>query len=253
MNTGLDLDMKSNEKRKLTDSYKLWWHSIDFGDGVWSDGSKLKSDDELSLSPDKRMAVELEAWNFPKDYFKGKSVLDIGAWDGFFSFHAEQNGASSVTALDDNSWTGKDESWSTKEGFDIAKKILGSSVQDVVMDIFDATPENLGTFDVVLFPGVLYHLKNPYEALSIIYDLLNEGGNIFVETTVTEHLGNVPAMVFHPKRSCGNDPSNYWSPNKLGLIRMLEEIGFIVDNFYNVAAADENYQARAVFYAHKEL
>ena len=149
MNTGRDLDMKSNEKRKLADSYKLWWHSIDFGDGVWSDGRKLRSEDALCLPANKRMATELETWNFPKDYFKGKDVLDIGAWDGFFSFHAEQNGASSVTALDDNSWTGK--SWATKEGFDIAKKILGSSVQDVVMDIFDATPEKLGTFDVILF------------------------------------------------------------------------------------------------------
>jgi tRNA (mo5U34)-methyltransferase len=237
--------VNAEEKRKLVDSYKLWWHSIDFGDGVWSDGVK-----ENTEPVEKRMLEEKERWAFPEDYFKGKKVLDIGSWDGYFAFHAEKKGALSVAALDDNAWTGK--SWSTKEGFDIARKLLGSNVQEIIMDILDATPEKIGTFDVILFAGVLYHLQNPYMSLSVIHSLLNKGGSLFVETSSTEHLEDVPIMVFHPKDSCGGDCSNYWSPNSLCLQKMLEEVGFVVDDIFSVAESNDELQTRVACYCHKD-
>ncbi len=95
-------------------------HTIDFGDGVISKGVK-------------NTIEEVETWKFPDDYFNGKSVLDIGAWDGFYSFYAEQQGAKSITALDGYVW--KNLTWGGKTGFDIAKGILQSKVQDVTMDI----------------------------------------------------------------------------------------------------------------------
>ena len=62
-------------------------------------------------------------------YFKNKTVLDVGAWDGIYSFYAEEHGASSVTALDGYIWANK--CWASKRGFDIAK--LGQSISVVVM------------------------------------------------------------------------------------------------------------------------
>ena len=66
------------------------------------------------------------------DYFKDKKVLDIGAFDGFYSFNAEECGAESVTALDGYVWLGK--TTATKKGFDIAKQIKGSKVKEVIVD-----------------------------------------------------------------------------------------------------------------------
>ncbi len=87
--------MNKEDKKKLVDSYKYWWHSIDFGDGVWSDGEKADC-----LPVEKRMISEVEKWRFPENYFKGKRVLDIGSWDGYYAFLAEERGASEVVALD---------------------------------------------------------------------------------------------------------------------------------------------------------
>ena len=94
---------------------------------------------------------------------KGLSVLDIGAWDGFFSFECERRGASRVVAADYFSWHGS--GWGTKAGFTLARDVLGSKVEDVDIDVMDLTPERVGTFDLVLFLGVLYHLRHPLLAL----------------------------------------------------------------------------------------
>jgi len=57
----------SQEKLDLVNSYKPWWHSIDFGDGVVSNGRKSPS----------CHAQETRDW-FPNDFFKDNRVLDIG-------------------------------------------------------------------------------------------------------------------------------------------------------------------------------
>ena len=90
---------------------------------------------------------------------EGLTVLDIGAWDGFFSFECERRGASRVVAADYYSWHGP--GWGTKAGFQLAREALGSRVEDVDIDVMDLSPERVGTFDVVLFLGVLYHLRHP--------------------------------------------------------------------------------------------
>ena len=57
---------------------------------------------------------------------RGKTVLDVGAWDGFFSFEAERRGASRVLATDSFVW--KNKSWGSKAGFDLATRVLRSNV-----------------------------------------------------------------------------------------------------------------------------
>ncbi len=67
-----------------------WWHRIDLGHGIVTPGL----DDS---------ARKLEWLQLP-DSFEGKSVLDVGAYDGFFSFEAERRGARRVVASDWFAW-----------------------------------------------------------------------------------------------------------------------------------------------------
>src|SRR6476646_5997881 len=89
-----------------------WFHSHTFPDGETTQGDK----------PADTLRKEAEVI-FRHDV-AGKSVLDVGAWDGFFSFEAERRGASRVLATDHFSWRGG--GWGTKEGFELARTVLGS-------------------------------------------------------------------------------------------------------------------------------
>src|SRR5688500_12377798 len=122
-----------------------WYHTIDLGGGVVTKG--------VDASPARLIQLGLPA------SLAGKTVLDVGAWDGFFSFEAERRGAARVVAADHYSWHGT--GWGTKAGFELARAALGSRVEDLDVDVMDLSPERAGTFDVVFFLGVLYHLPNP--------------------------------------------------------------------------------------------
>ncbi|MBI2925411.1 MAG: hypothetical protein HYY24_06870 [Verrucomicrobia bacterium] len=89
-----------------------WHHQIDLGHGVVTPGYD-------------NSRKKLERLHFPVS-FAGKSVLDVGAWDGFFSFEAERRGARRVLATDSFSWGGG--GWGTPEGFQLARQALGSNV-----------------------------------------------------------------------------------------------------------------------------
>jgi predicted nicotinamide N-methyase len=79
-----------------------------------------------------------------------KSVLDVGAWNGYFSFEAERRGASRVLATDHFYWSG--DGWGTKAGF-LAHDILGSHTESKDIDIGDIWPATVGKWDVVLCMG----------------------------------------------------------------------------------------------------
>src|ERR1700712_3578633 len=81
-----------------------WWHTMDLGDGIVTPGAS-KSAETL---PRLQMPANLA----------GRTVLDVGAWDGFFSFEAERRGASRVVATDSFCWSGS--GWGTKAGFELA-------------------------------------------------------------------------------------------------------------------------------------
>src|ERR1035437_6126271 len=81
------------EKEMLARSVPKWWHSIKLGDGVTTKGQKTPE----------VLAGEVTAMKLPE--LVGNTVLDIGAWDGFFSFYAEEQGAKRVVALDHFAWT----------------------------------------------------------------------------------------------------------------------------------------------------
>ena len=185
-----------------------WYHTIDLGDGVVTKG--------VDDSPLRLARLSLPA------SFAGRTVLDIGAWDGFFSFEAERRGASRVVAADYYSWHGA--GWGTKDAFRLAREARGSAVEDVDIDVMDLSPERLGTFDVVLFLGVLYHLRHPLLALERVASVT---GDLLVLETVVDMAGiKRPAVAFYPDRELNNDPTNWWGPNVPAVEGMLRSVGF---------------------------
>ena len=162
---------------------------------------------------------EAKSWGFCPEIFSGNSVLDIGAWDGYFSFLAEKLGAERVLATDHFCWGGP--GWGTKDGFDLAHRILDSNVESKEIDVLDISPETVGVFDVVLFLGVLYHLPNPLLGLQIA---MNVTRKVLIVETTYERLNEKKALFeLHPKR-LRNDSTSYWSPNMKGIREVLTEI-----------------------------
>jgi tRNA (mo5U34)-methyltransferase len=185
-----------------------WWHQIDLGNGIVTPGgdTTLRRIADLGL---------------PED-LSGKSVLDIGAWDGAFSFECERRGAARVLATDSFVWEGK--TWGSKEGFELARRALGSRVEDLLIDVFDLTASRVGTFDVVLFAGVLYHLKHPLLALERVAEVT--GGQLILNSHINLTNLDRPAMAFYPGSEQNNDASNWWGPNVPALRAMLQTVGF---------------------------
>src|SRR5262249_27742269 len=222
----------------------FWWHSIDLGFGVTTPG--MKSAEQL--------AKETAALALPG--FAGKTVLDIGAWDGFFSFLAATHGAAGVVACDHFAWAldreAKDrykadckrrrvppeafdrvpslwrfDDLPGKRGFDLAHARRGSRVEPLVADYMTMNVEAVGAFDVVLYLGVLYHMENPLGALRRIRELTK--GVAIIETEAVAVGGferQAVARVFPPYGKLVDDPTNFWAPNAPCLAGMCETAGF---------------------------
>ena len=113
----------------------------------------------------RRFERRLRLLQIPQD-LTGWTVLDIGAWHGFFSFECERRGADRVLAIDQYAWNrfGMNE-------FLAARERLGSKVEHRRVDVHDLDPDDIGTFDLVLMLGVFYHLRNPLLALERVKDV----------------------------------------------------------------------------------
>ena len=185
-----------------------WFHTIDLGHGIVIPG--------VDDTPDKLRRIGM-----PED-LSGQTVLDIGSWDGFFSFEAERRGAKRALATDSYCWSGT--AWGTKKGSDLARQVLDSHIEDRLIDVMDLSPETIGRFDVVLFLGVLYHLRHPLFALEKVASVT--ATHLILETQVDLISLRRPAMAFYPGTELNNDPTNWWAPNPSALVERLKTVGF---------------------------
>ncbi len=199
--------MNAEEIQAAVDAV-TWYHTIDLGQGVVTPGS----DQTLA-----RMGV----LGLPAD-LRGRSVLDIGAWDGAFSFEAERRGASRVMAVDTFCWSG--EGWGTKEGFECARRLLNSKVEDREVEVMDLSPDTVGVFDLVLCLGVLYHMKHPLLTLERLASVCAEQLILWTQIDLA-HIESA-AMAFYPGTELNNDPTNWCGPNPACVIGMLKTAGF---------------------------
>jgi len=187
-----------------------WFHSFRFPDGSAIDG--VKPFEGLMAEADQIFCAPLA----------GKSVLDIGAWDGFFSFEAERRGAAQVLATDHFCWSGP--GWGDKRGFDHAHARFGSSVRSLDIDVRDHRPDELGQFDMVLLLGVLYHVTDPYGTLEAAAAMCRD--HLVVETVTALKDEPLPAMRLFTELELNRDSTNYWAPNSPALREMCRRFGF---------------------------
>ena len=187
---------------------KGWYHSFEFPDGAVIDGY-------MPLEVQKKRYAR---YPIPGD-LHGKRVLDIGAWDGWFSFEAERHGAQTI-AID----------CVEIPTFLQVHRRLRSKVDYRVLDFYELPGAGLGKFDVVFFLGVLYHLRHPLLALEIVCGLTTDVA--IVESFVIdaeswrEHQNAIPTLEFYETFELGNQYDNWSGLTVACLLAMCRAAGF---------------------------
>lgn len=208
--------MQAIEAKSIEEKVKLlpWFHQIDLGALITPGVSEIGQ-------------LRSQADIYFRDGMAGKSVLDVGCWDGFNSFAAEKAGASRVLATDHYAWS--ECCWGDRRSIELAKEVLGSKIEIRDIDLADIAPQTVGSFDVVLFLGVFYHLRNPFLALENIAKVCKE--TLVIETHLDGLDVKRPAMIFYPGTELDGDNSNWWGPNPACVLEMVKDLGFIGEHF----------------------
>ncbi len=169
------------------------------------------------------LTEKLPFYGLPDD-LTGLRVLDVGCAEGFFSFEAERRGAAEVVGIDSFP--------DSARRFNICRNALGSKATAYLCNVYDLSPRTFGTFDLVLFYGVLYHLRHPLLALEKILEVCT--GTMLLQTAVAEPpgLSEQPTARFYPHgmasgpRQEDRDPTVFWMPNRECVRAMVDSTGF---------------------------
>jgi tRNA (mo5U34)-methyltransferase len=208
---------------RVRDSVPLWFHTFALAPGIYTPG--------ISRDHGYRLAV------LGADRFAGRSVLDVGAFDGFYSFLAEARGARRVVAVDNEQYV----AWVRTRfgvtlpggaGFRAIAQLLDSRVHYHRMDALQL--RELGErFEVVLCLGLLHRVSDPIALLQTLADVLTPGGEVVLETYGSHLPGATPAVEVHePGDVYPRDRYLYWgfpaeSLRRLGRIVGLGEVMII--------------------------
>jgi tRNA (mo5U34)-methyltransferase len=187
-----------------------WYHSIELPDGQVIRG----------IIPVEALRSRLNNLGLPLD-LRGKRVLDVGAATGWCSFEMERRGAK-VVAVDCVEY----------EDFRVAHRLLGSEVDYKVLDVEELNVGELGQFDIVLFLGVLYHLRHPLLGLEKLLPLARE--SVLVESFVcdaqldeNERGANGCYMEFYETDQLGGQIDNWVGPNVNCLLALCRAAGYV--------------------------
>jgi tRNA (mo5U34)-methyltransferase len=227
------------EIRRRAAALGPWFHNLDLH------GVRTAPEHFLGDYPAVKWRRFAEA--IPAD-LTGRSVLDIGCNGGFDSIEMKRRGAARVLGID------SDEVYLAQARF--AAEMTGETIEFRNLSVYDLAA--LGErFDIVLFMGVLYHLRHPLLALDLLFDhvvrdrllfqsMLRGPTEIapvapdypFDQTAIFERPGH-PAMWF-VEHSYAGDWTNWWIPNRAAIEAMLRSSGFVIEN----RAEDEVYLCR---------
>ena len=168
---------------------------------------------------------KLPWFGLPPD-LTGMRVLDVGCAEGFFSFEAERRGASEVVSVDFDPECVK--------RFALCAEAFDSSNRALTMSVYDLDPARFGTFDLVMFFGLLYHLPDPVLAMQKIAALAS--GTVLVQSSAieTNRLHDVSLARFHPhglisgpKENQIFDPTVFWEPNAACVHALLDHVDLV--------------------------
>lgn len=223
-----------------------FWHQVTLPDGRKTNGV-VSIDSFLAYS---KLPERMD----------GLRVLDVGAWDGALSFECERRGAAEVIAAD--TWDGTGAKWPgdpvngpvpNRAGFDCLSAILHSKVKAREISVYDLAPENVGTFDLVLAMGLIYHLRHPLMALDRLRSVC--GRQLILESHL-DMLGIArPACAFYETDENSGDDTNWFGPNIAclgGWIRSsgFEQVEFVGGMNLDSSANPQHFQSgRGTFHA----
>jgi tRNA (mo5U34)-methyltransferase len=182
-----------------------WWHSFELPDGRLVRG----------VNSIESLRGRIAEFPIPQD-LSGQRALDIGCWDGWFSFELERRGAD-VVAID---------VWDNPR-FREMHALYNSRVDYRQMDVYELSPAAVGTFDIVLFLGVLYHLKHPLLGLERVCSVTR--GLAAVDSFVQRDnldLNAQPALKFYETDEFEGQTDNWVAPNLACLAAMCRTAGF---------------------------
>jgi tRNA (mo5U34)-methyltransferase len=195
-----------------------WYHTIELGPGVVTEGV-------YDLRP------YVQRYGLP-ERMEGLRALDVGTFDGFWAFEMERRGAE-VVAIDveDDRYFDWPASRRPTEftlrkqgaGFELAKEALGSNVERRVCSVYDATPELLGTFDLVFCGSVLIHLRDQVLALERIAALCER---VFVSVEAYDRRLSLLPFAAARYRALRDSSVVFWEPNLRAWREMLMTAGF---------------------------
>jgi tRNA (mo5U34)-methyltransferase len=185
-----------------------WWHSFEFPDGSSIQGVS-------TLAAQKLRIVQFP---IPQD-LTGKRVLDVGTWDGWFAMEMERRGAE-VVAID---------RFENPRFLEIHER-MRSRVDYRQLSVYDLDPNRIGRFDVVLFLGVLYHLKHPLLALERVCSVAKDF--VAVESFVLKE--ERPLMEFYENDEFGGEFDNWFAPTVPCLLGLCRTAGFARVELNNV-------------------
>ena len=204
-----------------------WFHNLDLK------GVQTAPDHFLGDYP--RIKWQRFAHAIPAD-LTGNSVLDIGCNGGFYALEMKRRGAERVVAVD------YDDTYLAQAKF--AAEVMGADIEFAKLSVYDVAALK-ERFDLVIFMGVLYHLRHPLLALDLIREHVADDLLLFqsmlrgtqeVESvepdypfSAAEHFERpgYPRMAFIENKYCG-DETNWWVPNRACAEAMLRSAGFQV-------------------------
>jgi tRNA (mo5U34)-methyltransferase len=212
----LPIDAPPLAAARARDAVPLWFHTFALAPGVYTPG----------IAQDHRYRVPA----LGSERFAGRRVLDVGAFDGFYSFLAEARGADRVVAVDNEQYV----DWirarfgvelEARGGFTEIHRLLGSRVVYERMDALE-----VGTlserFDVALCFGILHRVSDPVGLLGALAQVLDPGGEVVLETYGSRLGDGIPAIeVREPGDVYARDDFVYWGFPQEGLRRLGMAVG----------------------------
>jgi tRNA (mo5U34)-methyltransferase len=214
----LPIDASPSDARTVLDTVPLWFHTfaLNPAEDLYTPG----------VARDHRYRIP---W-LPSG-FDGRSVLDVGAFDGFYAFLAEYRGARRVVAIDNEQyllWVKA--RWGIElrggEGFRAIHELLGSDVEYRKLDAMqlDRLEER---FDFVYCFGIMHRVESPLGLLRAIRERLAPGGEVLIETYgSTEPENGAMLRVYSPGEVYAGDEYVYWGFTGSGLAHLAAQAGF---------------------------
>ena len=220
--------MRHAELQIAVEDLGPWFHNIDLGGVSTAPGHFLG---DYPAQKWRRFAGAI-----PQN-LSNKSVLDIGCNAGFHAIEMKKRGAARVLGVD------SDETYLRQARF--AAQVLGLEIEYRKLSVYDVGA--LGErFDIVLFMGVLYHLRHPLLALDLIRE--HVAGDMLVfqsmqrgSSALSEIAVNYPFTATTPfddpawprlhfvEHRYASDPTNWWVPNRACAEAMLRSAGFVIE------------------------